>query len=104
MPDGGSGMEHLRKDRAAASGKLHVDSGNSKFLGVTRRLVFAIATVLAASTWSDSGHAQAGGPFAGMAGVWSGGGTVTLEDGSTERIRCRATTRWAPAALACNRR
>ena len=58
---------------------------------VTRRLVFAIATVLAASVWSDSGHAQAGGPFAGMAGVWSGGGTVTLDDGSTERIRCRAT-------------
>ena len=26
-----------------------------------------------------------------MAGVWSGGGTVTLDDGSTERIRCRET-------------
>jgi hypothetical protein len=26
-----------------------------------------------------------------MAGVWSGGGTVMLDDGSTERIRCRAT-------------
>jgi hypothetical protein len=26
-----------------------------------------------------------------MAGVWSRGGTVTLDDGSTERIRCRAT-------------
>ena len=31
------------------------------------------------------------GPFAGMAGNWSGGGTVTLDDGSNERIRCRAT-------------
>jgi len=30
-------------------------------------------------------------PFAGMAGVWSGNGTITLEDGSSERIRCRAT-------------
>ena len=30
-------------------------------------------------------------PFAGMAGVWSGAGTITLEDGSNERIRCRAT-------------
>ena len=29
--------------------------------------------------------------FAGMAGTWSGGGTVTLDDGSSERIRCRAT-------------
>jgi len=26
-----------------------------------------------------------------MAGNWTGGGTVTLDDGSTERIRCRAT-------------
>ena len=26
-----------------------------------------------------------------MAGRWSGGGTVTLDDGSTERIRCRAS-------------
>ena len=29
--------------------------------------------------------------FAGMAGNWAGGGTVTLDDGSNERIRCRAT-------------
>ncbi|MBB4367503.1 hypothetical protein GGD63_000272 [Bradyrhizobium sp. cir1] len=29
-----------------------------------------------------------------MAGSWSGGGTVTLDDGSTERIRCRA--KYAP--------
>lgn len=40
--------------------------------------------------FSPASHAQSG-PFAGMAGVWSGGGTVTLDDGSTERIRCRAT-------------
>jgi hypothetical protein len=26
-----------------------------------------------------------------MAGVWAGAGVVTLQDGSTERIRCRAT-------------
>ena len=26
-----------------------------------------------------------------MAGNWAGGGTVTLDDGSSERIRCRAT-------------
>jgi hypothetical protein len=35
--------------------------------------------------------AQSGGPFAGLAGTWSGSGTVGLDDGSTERIRCRAT-------------
>jgi hypothetical protein len=30
-------------------------------------------------------------PFAGMAGVWSGSGTIELDDGAKERIRCRAT-------------
>ncbi len=56
-----------------------------------RRLAFAFVALLAASVWATAGHAQAAGPFAGMAGVWSGAGTVTLDDGSTERIRCRAT-------------
>jgi hypothetical protein len=37
----------------------------------------------------SASYAQTG-PFAGMAGNWSGGGTVTLDDGSSERIRCRA--------------
>src|SRR3954462_3266347 len=30
------------------------------------------------------------GPFAGFDGSWSGSGTVSLSDGSTERIRCKA--------------
>jgi len=34
-----------------------------------------------------------------MAGRWSGGGTVSLEDGSTERIRCRASYAVAGANL-----
>jgi hypothetical protein len=44
----------------------------------------------AALAFTSPGYAQSG-PFAGLAGAWSGGGTVTLDDGSTERIRCRAT-------------
>jgi hypothetical protein len=35
-------------------------------------------------------HAQSA-PFAGMAGSWSGGGKIDLHDGTSERIRCRAT-------------
>jgi hypothetical protein len=31
-----------------------------------------------------------GGPFAGMSGHWSGGGTITMANGASERIRCRA--------------
>ena len=58
-----------------------------------RRLLMAAAVLFAASLSSAPSHAQSG-PFAPMAGTWSGGGTVNLDDGSTERIRCRA--RYAP--------
>ena len=37
----------------------------------------------------SAGHAQTS-PFAGFSGAWSGNGTVSLSDGSTERIRCKA--------------
>ena len=51
-----------------------------------RSTVLAGVLALAAS----AAHAQSA-PFAGMAGVWSGGGTISLEGGATERIRCKAT-------------
>jgi hypothetical protein len=41
--------------------------------------------------WGSASNAQSGGAFAGMAGNWTGAGTVTLDDGSSERIRCRAS-------------
>jgi hypothetical protein len=34
--------------------------------------------------------AEPGSPFAGLAGSWSGGGTIMLANGATERVRCRA--------------
>jgi hypothetical protein len=39
---------------------------------------------------ASASHAQSG-PFAGFDGSWSGTGTVQLSDGTSERIRCRAT-------------
>ena len=30
------------------------------------------------------------GPFLGLSGHWSGGGTVTMANGATERLRCKA--------------
>jgi hypothetical protein len=53
-------------------------------------LILGAVAMLAAIAFSAPSHAQSG-PFSGLAGVWSGAGTVTLEDGSNERIRCRAT-------------
>jgi hypothetical protein len=38
----------------------------------------------------SASHAQSG-PFVGFDGAWSGTGTVSMSDGSSERIRCRAT-------------
>jgi hypothetical protein len=53
-----------------------------------RRLLLAAAVLFGASISSSAVHAQAG-PFAGMAGSWAGGGSVMLDDGSSERLRCR---------------
>jgi hypothetical protein len=38
----------------------------------------------------SASHAQAGGPFAGFDGSWTGAGTVSLSNGTTEHIRCKA--------------
>ncbi|MBR1122207.1 hypothetical protein JQ628_11835 [Bradyrhizobium lablabi] len=48
--------------------------------GVGAALLFAVT----------AGHAQSSGPFAGFDGNWSGTGTVSLSNGTTENIRCRA--------------
>ena len=53
----------------------------------------AVAVLFVTAVASSESKAQSG-PFAPLAGSWSGGGTVTLDDGSTERIRCRA--KYAP--------
>jgi hypothetical protein len=55
-----------------------------------RSAILTVAACAAALFYSSAGDAQSA-PFTGLAGVWSGGGTVTLDDGSSERIRCRAT-------------
>jgi hypothetical protein len=85
-------MEHLREYHAAAGGKRRGNKAGqlAPAPAFARRLILAVATLLVASVWGSASHAQSG-PFAGMAGNWSGAGSVTLDDGSTERIRCRAT-------------
>src|SRR3954452_12520770 len=58
----------------------------SKILG---RAITAAGVGAALLLSVSAGHAQSG-PFAGFEGSWSGSGTVSLSDGSTERIRCKA--------------
>ncbi|UGV28239.1 hypothetical protein E0H22_22690 [Rhodopseudomonas boonkerdii] len=49
--------------------------------------------VLAGFMLALSGSAASADPaaFAGLAGAWSGAGTISLSDGANERIRCKAT-------------
>jgi hypothetical protein len=85
-------MEHLRVYRAAVDGKHHgnkIRSTATTFV-VTRRLIFAAAVFFVTSVSSSASYAQTG-TFNSMAGNWAGGGTVMLEDGSSERIRCRSS-------------
>ena len=51
-----------------------------KAAGVTAALLLSVS----------AGHAQSR-PFVGLDGAWSGNGTISLSDGSSERIRCRAS-------------
>ena len=85
-------MEHPQAYRAAVIGKRHVNKASraAASFAVVRRLIFAASTLFVVAMSGTAGHAQSG-PFAGMAGNWSGGGTVTLDDGSAERIRCRSS-------------
>jgi len=54
-----------------------------------RQLVRAAGIAAALLLSVSAGHAQSR-PFAGLDGTWSGNGTISLSDGSSERIRCRA--------------
>jgi len=57
-----------------------------KWLG---RAIKAAAVGAALMLSMSASHAQSG-PFVGFEGAWSGTGTVSLSDGTTERIRCKA--------------
>jgi hypothetical protein len=91
-------MAHQRAYLAAVDGKHPVNRASrlAETFAYSRRLAFGVAAFFVAST--AIGHAQSG-PFAGLAGSWSGGGTITLDDGSRERIRCRASYQVAGANM-----
>src|ERR1700733_5930342 len=91
-------MGHLLEYRAAVAGKRRGSNASRRAdnLMITRRLVLGLATLLMAGVSGSASHAQSA-PFAGLAGYWSGTGSVTLDDGSHERIPCRPTY-----AVSCN--
>ena len=85
-------MAHLQAFRAVVDGKRRGNRPDrtSEFIQNTRRLLFAAIAFFMTGISVTPSYAESG-PFAGMAGNWSGGGTITLDDGSTERVRCLAT-------------
>jgi hypothetical protein len=93
-------MGHQVAYLAAVDGRHRVNKINSnlKAFASIRRLLIAAAVLFAPFATSPV-HAQTGGPFAGMTGNWAGGGTVTLDDGSRERLRCRASYAVAGAQM-----
>jgi hypothetical protein len=85
-------MAHLGEYHAAVAGKHRGSKASGTVDGLMnkRRLILALTTLFVAGLSSSASHAQSA-PFAGLAGYWSGAGSVTLDDGSSEKIRCRAT-------------
>lgn len=55
-----------------------------------KMLVLSLLTTASVLMAGPAAQAESG-PFAAMAGVWSGTGTISLDNGASERIRCRAT-------------
>lgn len=48
-----------------------------------------VGLVFGATLLAPIADASAGSAFAGLAGAWSGSGTISLADGSKERLRCK---------------
>jgi len=63
--------------------------GNIKSLKLHTKSAVAAAGLLALVALPSAVEA-ASGPFAALAGTWSGNGTITMSNGAKERIRCRA--------------
>jgi len=57
---------------------------------MTHHHVVPLALAACIACFPASGDAQGAGPFAKMAGSWSGGGSLTTANGTQERLRCRA--------------
>ncbi len=62
-------------------------------MGFIRNGIAAIAAIMIVHLIAASPAFAQSAPFAGLAGSGSGSGTISLSDGSRERLRCKATYR-----------
>jgi hypothetical protein len=56
-----------------------------------RKIAFMSLLLQSISGAASSAALAQSPPFAGLAGSWTGSGSISLSDGSKERLRCRAT-------------
>src|SRR5258708_39997134 len=90
-PDRGNGMALQLVSRAAVDGKRPVSkaSQTSEFCAKGRRLAYAADAFFLTAFAASTSYAQSS-AFAGLSRNWSRPSTVMLEEGSRERIPCRA--------------
>jgi hypothetical protein len=96
-----NGMGHQQAYLAAVAGKHHGDKAhrtNGTF-ALVKGLIFGAIALLVASFSGTTSYAQEG-PFAGMAGVWSGGGSVTLDAVQLNAFAAEPLMRLAKVAAA----
>jgi hypothetical protein len=60
------------------------------FLSAASLAALVLGAILVVPAGVEQGAAQGSGPFAPLAGSWSGTGAITFSSGSRERLRCRA--------------
>jgi len=60
-------------------------------MGLAKIVTWAGVAGIAALVMASPLQAQSANPLTKLEGNWSGNGTITLNDGSRERIRCRAS-------------
>src|SRR3978361_1137563 len=68
-------------------------------INAARRKLGVALALAAFCVTADAGIAQSAGPFEALSGTWSGGGTIAMNDGHNERIRCKATYEITPSGI-----
>jgi hypothetical protein len=64
-----------------------------------KRPVYALIGAAATVLFASGSEAQRASPFTGLSGSWAGPGTISLNTGAKEKIRCRAVYRVAETGL-----
>jgi hypothetical protein len=97
----GGGLGRNNEDAAPCGSRIFSEHGALLMALQFRALCSVNAAVVAGLLLLSAGAGDARsepGPFAALAGSWSGGGTIKKSNGGSERIRCRSAFEPAGAA------